>query len=110
MERILKLRKVIPPRLRRLLRKLLRELPVRLRFNVAGTSSRDAFTQVGSVDVDAGAIQWCRRNLRGDFRLLHPDDGLPFADGRSISFMRSPSSRTWMKRSNSAGSPRRGAC
>src|SRR4051794_15860307 len=66
MERILKLRKVIPPRLRRPLRKLLRELPVRLRdapadlfdrhtlppphlrFNVAGTSSRDAFMQVGS--------------------------------------------------------------
>lgn len=140
MERILKLRKVIPPRFRRPLRKLLNELPVRLRdaradlfdrhtlppprlrFNVAGTSSRDAFTQVGSraareiadavaeprdvldfgcgcgriaaplaalwpranmhgVDVDAAAIQWCGRNLRGDFRLLHPDDGLPFADG-----------------------------
>ena len=134
------MREVIPPRVRRALRKLQRELPVRLRdaradlldrrtlppprlrFNVAGTSSREAFVQVGSraareiagavaesldvldfgcgcgritaplaalwprarmhgVDVDAAAIRWCGRNLRGDFRVLQPDHGLPFADG-----------------------------
>ena len=55
MERILKLREVIPPRFRRALRKVQRELP-----------------RMHGVDVDEAAIGWCRRNLRGDFRVLGP--------------------------------------
>ena len=100
----------------------------KLRFDVAGSSDRHAFTAIGSraaqeidraigrvlgrpvvgavldfgcgcgriakhlgrlwpnarmygVDVDTGAIEWCKSHLPGEYRVLNAADRLPFVDG-----------------------------
>ena len=36
--------------------------------------------ELTGVDVDAEAIAWCAKHLRGDFRVIAPNPPLPFAD------------------------------